>query len=165
MVIFPRLLLNNGPFKQAWNGLVRRIQTTVEHMRVTNTEAVPMARGHVVALVAGQRQAEFAGALAADNTEWVGVITEPIAAGATGIARIDGYAFVQFEPGLVPAPVSGEAVYVSETLGLATNVIPTTLNSKVLRIGTIGDDTLYATQVACGVWLQHPSCPMIARPI
>jgi hypothetical protein len=163
MVIFPRLLLNNGPFKQAWNGLVRRIQTTVEHMRVTNTEAVAMARGHVVALIAGQRQAEFAGALDQDNTEWVGVITEPIAAGDTGIARIDGYAYVLFEDNLTVA--SGEAVYVSETPGLATNVTPATPNSKLLRIGTIGDDTMYVigTLNACGVWLQHPSCAVPGR--
>jgi hypothetical protein len=154
MVIFPRLLLNNGPFKQAWNGLVRRIQTTVEHMRVTNTEAAPMVRGHVVGLITGQRRAEWAGAAAAANKEWVGIVTEPIAANETGIVRTDGYAYVLFDTGLTP--VAGEEVFLSETPGLATNVAPVTPGAFIVRIGTIGDASFYdPAEEACGVYLQH----------
>jgi len=155
MVIFPKLSINNHRLVQAWEGLMRRIQTTVEHMRVTNTEVAAMVRGQVVGLVAGQRRAELAAAGAAGNKEWVGIVSEPIAAGETGIVRTDGYAYVLFDTGLIPAPVAGEEVFLSETSGLATNVEPVTVGAFVVKIGTIGDASFYTGEEACGVYLQH----------
>jgi hypothetical protein len=145
MVDFPSLLTGNFLFKKAWNGLVRRIQTTVEHMRVTNTEQTAMARGHVLGLVAGQRQAELAAVNG--NYEWCAVACEPIAAGEKGIARISGYAYCLFEDQLAPA--TGDEAFLSTTAGLLTT------QDTGCKVGVIGDDTIYATEGACYVFMNH----------
>lgn len=158
MVKFPQVLTGLWPFKQAFNGLTRRIQTTVEHMRVTNASGGDMVRGEVISLAAGQRQAVLAGASAATGeTPWVGVMTEPTDDGATGISRINGYGYVLFDEGLTLD--EGDTVYLSETAGRATNVAPVTPGAFVQKIGIIGDISPYAENDAAWVYLQHCCTP------
>jgi hypothetical protein len=158
MVKFPKLLTNIWKLKQAFHGLTRRIQTTVEHMRVTNT-TTDMVRGEVIALTAGSRQAIRSDADSASAVEWAGVMAEDVVAGATGIARINGYAFVLFEDALDPAPAAEDAVYVSQVAGRATNKAvagPAFVN----RIGTVDNSSVYATTGGCWVFLQHCCTPV-----
>jgi hypothetical protein len=156
MVKFPRVFTGLWAFQKAFYGLIRRLQTTVEHMRVTNDAGVDMTRGQVIALTAGQRRAILADASAADTAAWVGVMAEDTADGATGIARINGYALVQFDNGETPA--AGDPVYVSDTAGNATTLTDGTFAS---RIGTIGDASPYVTitNPFCWVFLQHCCTP------
>jgi hypothetical protein len=162
MVKFPQMLSGLWPFKQAFNGLVRRIQTTVEHMRVTNASGGDMVRGEVISLTAGKRQAVLAGAAAATGaTPWAGIMTEPTDDGETGISRINGYAYVLFEEGLTLD--EGDNVYLSETAGRATNVEPSTGGSYVQKIGIIGDISPYDEDFAAWVWIPH-CCTPTERP-
>lgn len=158
MVKFPAMLTGNWAIRKAFNGLVRRLQTTVEHMRVTNT-ATAMVRGEVIALTAGVRQAVRAQANAEATSRWAGVQTEPTLRDATGIARINGYAYVLFEEGLDPAPAAGDQAYVSPTTaGRATNVQPSTPGQFVMKMGVVGNGGPYAAENAAYVFLQH-CCP------
>ena len=159
MVLFPKLFSGLWPLVKAFNGLTRRIQTTVEHMRVTNATDTDFVRGEVLALTSGQRQAIRAQADAEATSWWAAVATEPTPDGETGIARINGYAYVLFEDGLDPAPDAGDEVYVSAaTAGRATNAAPVGPEEFVQKIGVVGDDTIYATEGAAWVFLQH-CCP------
>jgi len=157
MVEFPKLLTNIWKLKQAFHGLTRRIQTTVEHMRVTNT-TTDMVRGEVIALTSGSRQAIRSDADSDSAVEWAGVMAEDAAANATGISRINGYAFVLFEDALDPAPAAEDAVYVSQVAGRATNVAPAG-PAYVNRIGTVGNSDTYVGTGGCWVFLQHCCAP------
>lgn len=163
MVKFPRVFTGLWAFHKAFYGLIRRLQTTVEHMRVTANDA-DFVRGNVIALTdgvtAGQRQGFLADASAATGGyPWAGVMAEDTAEDATGIARINGYGYVLFDEGLDPAPAPGDPVYLSETAGRATNVAPVTVGAYVQRIGTVGNGAPYATENAAWVWLQHCCTP------
>lgn len=157
METFPDVLTNLWPFKQAFNGLKRRIQTTVEHMRVTNNEDTALARGEVLILVAGSRVAERADATTEAGSLWACVACEPTPASGTGITRIDGKGYVLFEDGLDPAPAAGDAVYVSDTAGRATN--DNSSPTWLYKIGIVADASPYATESACWVWLNHCCTP------
>ena len=157
MVKFPDILTNIGPFKQWYNGFKRRIQTTVEHMRVTNVSDGAMVRGELIALVAGRRQAVLTDADDAALVCWAGVMTEPTPDDATGIARINGKAFVLFEAALDPAPAAGDSAYVSNVPGRATNDIGTP--TRVLKIGTVADASTYASTGGCYVYVNRCCTP------
>lgn len=162
MVKFPQLLSGMWSFAKAFNGLTRRIQTTVEHMRVTNApgEATDMVRGELIALQPGIRQAVLTDATT--SSIWAGVMTEDVLSGESGIARINGFGYCLFDPALTLTP--GDPVYVSEvTPGRATNVAPSGVNEYVQRIGTIADTSPYATATAAWVWLQHCCTPSDTR--
>jgi len=162
MVKFPRVFTGLWAFHKAFYGLIRRLQTTVEHMRVRNdtAETTALVRGEVISLTSGRRQAVRADASAVTGAyPWVGVMTEGTDYHATGIARINGYGYVLFDEALDPAPAPGDIVYLSETPGRATNVAPKTEGAYVQRIGIVGDDTPYATANAAWVWLYHCCAP------
>lgn len=160
MVEFPKLLTNLWKLKQAFHGLTRRLQTTVEHMRVTNTTTA-MVKGEVIALTAGVRQAIRSDADSQTAVVWAGVMTEDTANGATGIARTNGYGYMLLDSALTPA--AGDPVYVSQVAGRGTNVEPA--GGYIQRIGTIGDATPYAADTAVWVFLQHCCTPAaVSRP-
>jgi len=155
MVKFPTVMTACWEFIKSFHGLTRRIQTTVEHMRVTNT-TTNMVRGEVIALTAGQRQAVRADADAEATARWAGVMCEPTPSLATGIARINGNAYVLFEAGLNPVPAAGEAAYVSTVAGRATNTLAGPWGAK---IGIIADASQYLVDGSCKVYLQQCCSP------
>lgn len=160
MILFPQLLSGNWEYAKPFIGLKRRLQTTVEHIRVTNTEVTAMARGELIVLVNGQRQAARANASALGTAKAIGAMCEATAANATGIARTNGYAYVLFVPGLAPV-VAGSYAYVSETPGRATDS-GAGLNA-IYRIGIIGDASGYdnVTGGYCMVYLQRCCVPTL----
>jgi hypothetical protein len=156
MVKFPQALTGLWPFKQAFNALTRRIQSEVEHLRVTNASGGDMVRGNVIILTAGQRQAALAFAdsdsLLAEIA-WVGVMAENTPNGERGISRINGYGYVLFEEGLTLD--EGDVAYVSPvTAGVATNVEPSG-GDFIQRIGIIGDISPYGDSNAAWVYLKR----------
>jgi len=155
------LNLNAGPIKNAWMRLIRQIQTTVEHMRVTNDTVADMAKGDIVYLTAGDRQAALAIATAAATSRWVGVVAEPIPAGARGIARTDGYAYVRFETGLDMTGNEGMQVFLSTTdAGAASITQPQDNFTKV--VGTLADATLYTNDNPYAWVVLRDCCPLSA---
>ncbi|MFA5053217.1 MAG: hypothetical protein WC565_04125 [Parcubacteria group bacterium] len=161
MISFANFLTGSWRHRAAAAGLIRRLQTTVEHMRVTNaTVTTDMVRGEVVCLTTGVRQALLAQANKLATSEWVGVVCEPIAADETGIVRINGKAWVLFEAALDPAPVAGDPVYLSKaTAGRLTNVYPLAPGFGI-QVGIIVDASPYATDGACWVQLQRCCAPV-----
>lgn len=153
MVKFFKLMSGNWAFVKAFNGLIRRIQTTVEHVRVSNNTGVTIDRGEVIRLTSGQREAALAQSNNPENVEWAAIMAEPTPDGESGIARINGYAYVLFIDDLDPAPAAGDEVFVSATAGRATNA----QDGWVKKIGVVGDGTPYATEGAAYVFLQ-PCC-------
>jgi len=158
MISFANLLSSNWRHRAAAAGLIRRLQTTVEHMRVTNATVADMVRGEIIALTAGDRRAVLAQADALATSEWVGVVCEPIADGETGIVRTNGRAWVLFVDGLTLA--AGEPIYLSvATAGRATNVEPFAPPGYMVRIGTIVDASPYVGDgVDNGCWVQLQRC-------
>jgi len=156
MIFYPQLLSASQQLKANAAGLIRRLQTTVEHIRVTNAEAADdMLRGHIVCLTAGVRQALLAQADDLGTSEQVGVCCEDIDVDATGIVRTNGKAWVLFET-LDPAPLAGEPAYLSASdQGLATNVAPVGVGDYIVQIGLIEDASSYATLGGCYVQLQR----------
>lgn len=161
MVKFPRVFTGLWAFHKAFYGLIRRLQTTVEHMRVTNN-TTDMVRGEVISLAdGGARLAIRADAdVLTGGTPWAGIMAENTVANATGIARTNGYAYVLFDTGLTLNP--GDQVFLSQTAGRATNVAPTDAGSFVQKIGVLGDTSPYAANDAAWVWLK-PCCAPLAR--
>ena len=161
MISFANFLTGSWRHRAAAAGLIRRLQTTVEHIRVTNATVTPMVRGEVVYLTAGVRQAELALATAEATSEWVAVVCEPIAVDDTGIARTNGKAWVLLEAALDPAPVAGDFVYLSaDTAGRLTNAAPDGQGEYVIQVGLIVDASPYATDEACWVQLQRCCYPV-----
>lgn len=161
MIFYPHILSGSNQLKASVSGLIRRLQTTVEHIRVTNAEpADDMEQGEVVYLVAGVRQARHAIATASATSEAIGVCCEDIENEETGIVRTNGKAWVRFEGSLVPAPAAGEPAYVSaSTKGRATNVMTAVPGQFVSQIGVVLDASLYATRGGCYVQLQRCCSP------
>lgn len=149
---------NDGRIRQAWNKLVRKIQTNVEHKLVTNAAPSPRDKGE---LVYAHADGAVAPTLATGDptSEWVGVWAEPVAGNGKGIIRYQGYAYVKFED--LPHLTVGTAAYVSAAIngaGLATDVAP----GIAKRIGTIANTTGYvgATNPYAWVWLGRCCTPL-----
>lgn len=164
MVKFPRVFTGLWAFQKAFYGLMRRLQTTVEHMRVTATDD-DYVRGTVISLTAGQRQAVLADASAVTGAfPWAGVMAEDTLQNATGIARTNGYAYVLFDTGLTLNP--GDEIFLSETAGRATNVAPVTVGAYVQKIGVLGDGSPYGVGTPYAwVWLKPCCSPVQAVPV
>jgi hypothetical protein len=129
----------DGRIRQAWGKLIRKIQTDVEHKRVTNAAPSPRPRGEIV-YAFGNNSVAPALAMNDAQSEWVGVWAEPVAGNGQGIIRYQGYAYVLFEDGL--SLVGGTPAYISANglfPGAATDIAP--VLSK--RIGTIANATGY----------------------
>jgi hypothetical protein len=139
------LMVNAGPLKNAWERLIRQIQTEVEHKRVTNDTVTDMVKGEIVYMTAGNRQAALAIATAAASSRWAAVMAEPTAAGEQGISRTDGYALVKFEDNLDNVVGNeGLGVVLSETTaGTASMDWPVVAGSYTVRIGILADATEY----------------------
>jgi len=155
--------INDGRIRQAWGKFVRKIQTDIEHKRVSNAAIAPLPRGMLVYAFADNAVAPTL-ATAELTSEWVGVWAEPVAGFGQAIMRYQGYAYVLFEDGLAPL-VSGTAAYISAAdAGAATNVPPVIAK----RIGTIADATGYNGVPGVGynpyawVWLGRCCTPVEA---
>jgi hypothetical protein len=160
------LNLNAGPIKNAWMRLIRQIQTEVEHKRITNDTVANMAKGDIVYMMDGDRQAALADASAEASANWAAVVAEPIVAGERGIARTDGYALVRFEDDLGDLSASeGQAVWLSEDVpGAATVAAPQGIGSYVVVVGILADAQLYtALNPFAWVVLGHCCLPATQR--
>jgi hypothetical protein len=153
--------VTDGRIRQAWGKLIRKIQTDVEHKRVTNAAPAPLPKGMMV-YVFGDNSVAPTLATADPTSEWVGVWAEPVAGNGQGIIRYQGYAYVLFEDGLAPL-VSGTPAYISATdVGAATDVAP----GIAKRIGTIANATGYNGVPGVGynpyawVWLGRCCTPV-----
>jgi hypothetical protein len=130
-----------GPLKNGWVKLNRKIQTKVEHQRVFNATGAPVIRGHVMCGVAGAEQVGLADASAAATSEWCGVAAEPAPIAGQFVMRTSGYALVYFDDTLALANAEGTPVYLSQTAGKATNVLP--IAGFSIRMGILADATGY----------------------
>lgn len=140
------LNLNAGPIKNAWMRLIRQIQTSVEHNRVTNVSGAAMVKGDIIYMTAtGDRQADLALADDPATVRWAAVMAEPTAAGERGIARTDGYALVRFVTGLgaIGDSNEGQQVYLDDTVAGAANVGAPQGNFTAV-IGILADATEYS---------------------
>lgn len=91
----PVLLQSHDPrLRKAWDGLMRRLGSIVECIRVTNTTSEPMIDGHIVTLTAGKRLVR----LAQPGDVWCGVLTSACAPGETAICRTANLSCVKFAP-------------------------------------------------------------------
>ena len=162
MINFPGLL-NHFPQLQAnAAGLIRRLQTTVEHIRITNVEPTAnIEKGEVFCLTAGKRNALLAVGTSALLAEWVGVACEPtIEPNESGIGRTNGKAYCLFEPGLDPAPAANDRVYLSASIpGRMTNVETAVPGTYISSIGYITESN-YAEDGSCMVQLQRCCFPI-----
>lgn len=160
MIKFPKI--NATPLMtflaDAWLSFTRNVQANVEHMRVTNAEATPLLDGEVLYFTAGNRQVLRSTDASSASADVACISCQPIAAGAKGVARTGGLAWVLFEPGLVaPAPAAGQGVYNSAVAGRASNLPPANFE---LRFGTIEDASTYATQGGCYVNINRCCTPV-----
>lgn len=131
----------DGRLSNAWKGLVRRLQTTVEATRLTNAVPGDIDPGTVVFVdTAGPRLFDLADSALADSCQGVGVVVEPIATGGSGIVRTDNVARVKFITGIVGL-AAGDPVYVSAQAGRAVNAPGGML--QIYRIGTVFDASTY----------------------
>lgn len=155
-MMFSRIgtLLGASGVAQAFERFMRKLQTDVEHTRVTNSTLAAFTPGTVLAFVVGavDRHAELAYAAAGENDQWVAIASEPIAAGIQGVAQTNGRTPVRFAAGLTP--VDGTLCYVSDlTAGVATNVPTVVVGASVTPIGRIVDTSRYADEHICDVIL------------
>lgn len=130
--------------KKAFLGLVRRIQTTVEHIRVTNDAKEVIHRGQLVTFNSGGSRAVT---LSDEGTNDFphAVACEDIADPGNGIARYQGDSYVRtVAVPTVPLAV-GIPLYTSNTAGFADTDVN---NGNFLGIIS---EVLSATEVMCVV--------------
>lgn len=163
------LLGTFGPLKNGWIKLNRKIQTKIEHQRVFNATGAPVIRGHVLCGVAGAEQVDLADASAAATSEWCGIAAEPAPAAGQFVMRTSGYALVYFDDVLALANAEGTPIYLSETAGRATNVVP--IAGFSIRMGILADATGYDGVVASPTYnpfawvvLGHCCEPLVVDP-
>lgn len=140
------LQMQVGPIKQWWLNLNRRIQTEIEHRRVTNDTVADMVRGDIVCYTAGNRQAHLAQADAAATARWAAVMAEPTPAGEQGIARTDGYTLIrmQDDEGAI-AGAEGQPIFLSPTVaGAGTLAQPDGDGDFVARVAILADASEYS---------------------
>lgn len=128
---------------QAWRGLVRRIQTTIEVMRVTHVKGGPTGRllqGDVATIVKGKR-AVVAAAAGPAVVPVCGIMLEEAGVGESGLCRHSGLATVRFIAGLDEKTMGeGFPVYLSSTPGQAT----TAKLANPIFLGWIVDSSGYS---------------------
>jgi hypothetical protein len=130
---------SDGMIRQAWNRLLRTIQTEVEHKRVYNDSGDAYVRGHIVYQISdGTRYTNLASSASVATCSWVGVMTEPTEDEQWGVARTEGYAYVRFKATDDLIGNEGSPVYVSDEAGSATITSPT-LPELNLRLGILGN--------------------------
>ena len=155
MLTVPKLIVPNHRLVNAWKGLTRRLQTTVEAMRVTNGSGAGMSRGDVVYLT-GNRTVALASTASAATAFALGVLVEDIPNGATGIVRTDNVAYARFVGAIAPA--AGDRIWISATPGALTNAAPGTVDYS---LGIISDASIYADPASlfCYVLLDRCCAP------
>lgn len=151
--MFKTVNINRVPLqiKQAWEALQRTIQTDVEHTRVINGEASALTLGDVVYISAVGTNglstptptARLARADAAATAYAVAVVSDVIPAGATGVVRLSGHAWVKFEAGL-GVLTNGSQAFLSVTdSGKATDTAPSVGGQYVASLGVVDDGSPY----------------------
>lgn len=140
-----------GGVIQAFERFIRKLQTDVEHTRVTNAMPVnELEVGHVLAILEGGGVKNVELAVAFDgNPQWAGIACEPVAIGGKGVMQTNGRASVLFT--LLPA--INTLAYVSLTAGYATDVAPALQDEWVVPIGRIVDVSGWAATGRCDVIL------------
>lgn len=113
---------------KAWKGLIRRIQTTIEVVRLDNATEVDLLLGTIVALVPGPRRAAPA---TLESETWCGALEEDCPVGRSAIVRHHNLAAVRFESG--SAPVEGRRAFLSQSPGLASS------EPTAVVLGTVAD--------------------------
>jgi len=136
MLTVPTLFHPNGRLVNAWRGLTRRLQTTVEVVRVSNTTGADFVRGQVVYLL-GNRLVGLASTASTDTARAIGVLVEDIPDGASGICRCDNVAYAMFIGGIAPA--AGDRVWISATPGSLQVAAPGTIDYSLGIIKSAAD--------------------------
>jgi hypothetical protein len=131
----PVQLYSHDPrLRQAWDGLMRRIASVVQAMRVTNATTEPMVDGHIVTLVPGKRRVR----LAKPGDDWAGVLTSDCEPEATAICRTGNLSCVKFAQG--QQPVEGQRAF----LGAPEMGVAYTTGTE--PIGVIADATGFSEE-------------------
>lgn len=164
-----QLLISNGPFKQAFQSLIREIQKRISATYVHNTSGLTLVRGQNVAYTTGDREVALSDATSESGSQksarGIGVVLKTsVPNGAWFVMRTDDLTYQLFEPDLDPPPVAGDPVFLSSaTPGLATNVEPVGGGDFVTKIGTVADGTIYAAETACYIEQKYCCEPVVVE--
>jgi len=97
-----RLLSADGIMVQAWNRMIRKVQTTIETMLVRNTSGTEIPNGTILTLYNDGLNTPFAvrPACRGDDWDYCGVSQQLIQVGDQGICRSSGVSYVRLVSGL-----------------------------------------------------------------
>lgn len=157
---------SDGMIRQAWNRLIRTIQTEVEHKRLYNDSGTDYVRGDIVYQISdGTRYTNLAASDlgAAAPADWIAVMTEPTLDQAWGVGRLEGYAYVRFKATDTLEDQEGLPVYVSDEPGAATITPPVAPEYQQI-VGLLGDATEFSAENPYAwVFLGHCCEPQVEQ--